>query len=352
MEGQSKTRKSAGLIFKLAGKLGPLLALIVILLVFTVIDVFFISKGVSNMKFLTPGNFSQVIGQTVVIAIGAVGMTFIIVSAGIDLSVGSLVAFTGVTSAWAITGLLKMQCPEALAMLVGLSVGLMTGAAVGLINGAAINLGKLPPFIVTLGMMEIVRGAALQWTNGVPIYGLPDSFRALNNAGLTFPMMGQTIQIPYSLFFLIVVGVAGAFILRKTIFGMQVYAVGSNENTARLCGVNVERVKLFVYTIGGLTMGVAGILHASRLNSGQPSEAVGMELEVIAAVVIGGGSLMGGEGTVSGAIIGAFIIKFLRNGCNIVGVSPYIQRIVIGLIIIIAVYIDQLRRRSASASKG
>ncbi|MBZ0257779.1 ABC transporter permease, partial [bacterium] len=159
------------------------------------------------------------------------------------------------------------------------------------------------------------------------------------------------IIIPYSLFVLIAVGVIGTFILRKTVFGMQVYAVGSNENTARLCGVNVERVKLFVYMIGGLTAGIAGILHASRLNSGQPGEAIAMELEVIAAVVIGGGSLMGGEGTVLGAIIGAFIIKFLRNGCNLVGVSPYMQRIVIGLIIIIAVYVDQMRRKTATAKK-
>lgn len=331
--------------------LKSLVPLIVILTIFTLIDIFVVS-GFADMKFLTPGNIAQVIGQTVVIAIGAVGMTFIIVSAGIDLSVGSLVALAGVMSTWAIMAVLNEDGSNIMiAMTIGIFVGVMTGAIAGLINGSVINIGKLPPFIVTLGMMEIVRGFALQWANGVPITGLPSAFRALNNSGFTIDTGREFIIIPYSLFVLIVVGVFGTFILRKTVFGMQVYAVGSNENTARLCGVNVERVKLFVYMIGGLTAGIAGILHASRLNSGQPGEAIAMELEVIAAVVIGGGSLMGGEGTVLGAIIGAFIIKFLRNGCNLVGVSPYMQRIVIGLIIIIAVYVDQMRRKSTSAKK-
>lgn len=346
-----KTPSSSGFGNYILKILKSLIPLIVILAIFTLIDIFVVS-GFADMKFLTPGNIAQVIGQTVVIAIGAVGMTFIIVSAGIDLSVGSLVALAGVMSTWAIMAVLNEDGSNIMiAMTVGIFAGVMTGAIAGLINGAVINVGKLPPFIVTLGMMEIVRGFALQWANGVPITGLPSAFRALNNSGFTFDTGRELVIIPYSLFVLIVVGVIGTFILRKTVFGMQVYAVGSNENTARLCGVNVERVKLFVYMIGGLTAGIAGILHASRLNSGQPGEAIAMELEVIAAVVIGGGSLMGGEGTVLGAIIGAFIIKFLRNGCNLVGVSPYMQRIVIGLIIIIAVYVDQMRRKSATAKK-
>lgn len=335
---------------KWAGKLGPLFALVLIIAVFTIIDIFYVS-GFWEMKFLTPGNIAQVIGQTVVIAIGAVGMTFIIVSAGIDLSVGSLVALTGVMATWTIMFLLDHNASLPVAMAAGLGAGVLTGALAGLINGSMVNVG-LPPFIVTLGMMEILRGCALQWAEGVPITGLPGAFRALNNAGFTFVLFGDLVIIPYSLIVLIVVSVAGSFVLRKTVLGMQVYAIGSNENTARLCGVNVERVKLYIYMIGGLTAGIAGILHASRLNSGQPGEAIAMELEVIAAVVIGGASLMGGEGTVLGAVIGAFIIKFLRNGCNLVGVSPYMQRIVIGLIIIIAVYADQMRRRSGKAKTG
>ncbi len=331
--------------------LKSLIPLIVILAIFTLIDIVYVS-GWSEMKFFTPGNITQVIGQTVVIAIGAVGMTFIIVSAGIDLSVGSLVALAGVMSTWTVMAVLNGdQSNIAVAMSAGLAAGILTGAFAGFLNGSMINLGKLPPFIVTLGMMEIIRGAALQWADGVPISGIPNAYKALSNSGFRIDLGSEIISIPYSLFVLIIVGLAGSFVLRKTVFGMQVYAVGSNENTARLCGVNVERVKLFVYMIGGLTAGIAGMLHASRLNSGQPSEAIGMELEVIAAVVIGGGSLMGGEGTVLGAIIGAFIIKFLYNGCNLIGVSSYMQRIVIGLIIIIAVYVDQMRRKTASAKQ-
>jgi len=328
-----------------------------------------------------------------VIAVAAVGMTFIIVSGGIDLSVGSVVALSGVYAAMMMSGEhadLGIAC--------GLLVGLFTGLACGVFNGILITRGilnpvlvllsgiyastfmrfpnpwegtkiafyiaaatgvvyflnrkfqatrnALPPFIATLGMMEIVRGVAFQSTDGLPITHLPDVFRKIGNTIMTIPAWGHEIMIPYSFYILIPLAFLAGFILKYTVFGVQVYAVGSNEQTARLCGVSVERVKLWVYMIGGLTAGLAGILHASRLNTGQPSEAQGMELEVIAAVVIGGGSLMGGEGTILGSVVGAFIIKFLRNGCNLVGVSPFVQRIVIGLIIIIAVYVDQLRRKS------
>ncbi|MBZ0257910.1 hypothetical protein K8I31_17735, partial [bacterium] len=181
-----QTSSSSGFGNYILKILKSLIPLIVILAIFTLIDIFVVS-GFADMKFLTPGNIAQVIGQTVVIAIGAVGMTFIIVSAGIDLSVGSLVALAGVMSTWAIMAVLNEDGSNIMiAMTVGIFVGVMTGAIAGLINGSVINIGKLPPFIVTLGMMEIVRGFALQWANGVPITGLPSAFRALNNSGFTF----------------------------------------------------------------------------------------------------------------------------------------------------------------------
>ncbi len=327
-------------ILWLSGKIGPLIALIVVLGIF---------GSINPSQFLSPLNLGNVVGQTVVIAIAAIGMTFIIISAGIDLSVGSLVALAGVYATMAIVSLpLETPFQIFLAITFGIFVGIVTGILCGLINGVVITYGKLPPFIVTLGMLEILRGTALQSAQGLPITGLPRAFGQIGNAMWTIPIGETVMYVPYSLVVLIPVALIAGFLLRYTVFGMQVFALGSNEQTARLCGVNVTRVKLFVYMIGGLTAGLAGILHASRLNTGQPSEAVGMELDVIAAVVVGGGSLMGGEGSILGSVVGALIIRFLRNGCVVVGVTPFVQRILIGLIIIAAVYVDQLRRRKLS----
>jgi ribose transport system permease protein len=263
-------------------------------------------------EFLHPLNLANVAGQTAVIAVAAIGMTFVIVSAGIDLSVGSVIALSGVYATMVMSGLYARATGASPGWVtasiltgipLGILVGLLTGLVCGLVNGGIITSGKLPPFIVTLGMLEIVRGLALWSANGLPVTNLPPGFTSIGNAVLTLPVGGFEVFIPYSLFILIPVALAGAFVLRYTVFGVQVYAVGSNENTARLCGVNVRLVKLMVYMIGGLLAGLAGILHASRLNTGQPSEAVGMELDVIAAVVVGGGSLMGGKGTILGSVI-------------------------------------------------
>ncbi len=447
----------------LSGKIGPVFALILVIAIF---------GSIEPGKFFSFQNFSNVAGQTAVIAIAAIGMTFVIVSAGIDLSVGSLVALAGVYATMIMSSdhlmsldYLGKYLNSSSALSLGIFVGLLTGAVCGLISGVVITRGKLAPFIVTLGMMEILRGVALQSAGGLPVTNLPNNFSKIGNAvwsitisrslefsedELNFTALSNRFRdgtdpaaqcvranlsdetktmleeykdareipdelkeslvkdlnafirsgpiytperfensplsdrlmyrinknpqgnnlihlnrliledaypnfiekgdmillIPYPLFILIPLAFLAGFVLKYTVFGVQVYAVGSNEQTAQLCGVNVNRVKVLVYIIGGVTAGLAGIIHASRLNTGQPSEALGMELEVIAAVVIGGGSLMGGEGTILGSIMGAFIIKFLRNGCNIVGVSSFVQRIVIGLIIIVAVYIDQLRRKS------
>ncbi|RJP31423.1 MAG: ABC transporter permease [Candidatus Omnitrophota bacterium] len=324
----------------LSGKVGPLFALFVVLLIF---------GSISPDKFFSTLNLGNVVGQTAVIAIAAIGMTFVIISAGIDLSVGSLVALAGVYATMTMVKVAEMMPGHILIPIAaGIVVGLLTGALCGLINGAVITMGRLPPFIVTLGMLEILRGTALQSADGLPITRLPRGFSQIGNAMWTIPVGNTVIYLPYALLILIPLAILAWFLLKYTVFGMQVYAVGSNEQTARLCGVNVTKVKILVYIIGGITAGLAGILHASRLNSGQPSEAVGMELDIIAAVVVGGGSLMGGEGSILGSVVGALIIRFLRNGCVVVGVSPFVQRIIIGLIIIAAVFIDQLRRRKLS----
>lgn len=351
-------------IWRLWEKAGPLFALILVIAIFGILE---------PKNFLSYNNFSNVAGQTAVIAIAAVGMTFVIISAGIDLSAGSLVALAGVIATMTMSSNtyfislypwvaeLPPWQANTILILSGILTGILAGALCGLVSGATITYGKLPPFIVTLGMMEILRGLALYTAGGLPITNLPAGFRQIGNQALIIPLesivdipvltvltwMGTEIEIPYSVFLIIPVALMGAFILRYTVFGVQVYAIGSNEQTARLCGVKVNQVKIGVYIICGITAGLAGVLHASRLNTGQPSEGVGMELSIIAAVVIGGASLMGGEGTILGAIVGAFIIILLRNGCNLVGVSPFVQRIVIGLIIIISVYLDQMRRRAS-----
>lgn len=306
-------------------KLGPFLALIVVIAIFGILE---------PAKFFSIINIGNIINQTVVTAIAAIGMTYIIVSAGIDLSVGSVVAFTGVLSTMFIVWA-SPSMPVMLVIPLGVLVGILCGGLCGAFNGFVITKGKMPPFIVTLGMLEMMRGASYVVSGGLPVTNLPKMFSAMGN------------NYQYSIVFLIVIAIILTFVLRKTVFGVQVYAVGSNENTARLCGVKVDRTKLFVYIIGGMTAGLAGVLQASRLSTGQPSTGIGFELDVIAAVVVGGGSLMGGEGTITGSIIGAFIIKILRNGCNLVGISPYVQRIIIGLIIIIAVFVDQLRRKQS-----
>jgi len=317
-------------LIDILGKLGPFFALIIIIIFF---------RNRAGEVFFSPRNISNIIQQTSVIAIGAVGMTFIIVSAGIDLSAGSLIAFSGVCSAMAVVATGNIY--------VGILVAVSVGCLCGILNGVVITKGKLPPFIVTLGMLEILRGSAYQITGGLPVdTNIPQAFTNISNSVFTIPIGGTELIIPYLFLILIPVAIIGGFILKYTVFGVQVYAVGSNEQTAKLCGVNVDRVKIMVYALGGFLVGLAGLLQASRLRSGQPSTAIGLELDIIAAVVVGGGSLMGGEGTIIGSVIGAFIIRILRNGCVLMDISPYVQRIIIGIIIILAVYVDQMRRMS------
>ncbi|MBA2527546.1 MAG: ribose ABC transporter permease, partial [Pyrinomonadaceae bacterium] len=263
-------------------------------------------------------------------AIIAVGMTFVIITAGIDLSVGSVLAFAGVVMASA----LHQGVPLPVALLVGLGIGLVCG----LVNGLLITIGRLPPFIATLGMMSVARGTALMFTEGRPVSGFSEGFRSLAT--------GEVLRVPTPVIIMIVVYASAYFILGRTKLGRYTYAIGGNEEAALLSGINVKLYKTLVYGLAGMLSGLAAILLTARLNSAQPIAGMNYELDAIAATVIGGTSLLGGEGTVLGTLIGALIMAVLRNGLNLLGVSSFIQQIVIGSVIIVAVLIDMgLKRR-------
>ena len=274
--------------------------------------------------FLTVSNLLNVLEQTSINAVIAVGMTFVILSAGIDLSVGSILALAGVVLAT----LLHQDWPVPAAI----AVGLLMGFGFGALNGAAIAWGRLPPFIATLGMMSIARGCALLFTEGRPVSGFDQTFRSLATA--------RILGIPAPVVLTAAVYLVARFVLTSTRFGRYVYAMGGNEEATRLSGVNVRLHKMLVYGVSGLTSGLAAVLLTARLNSAQPIAGIMYELDAIAAVVIGGTSLAGGEGGVGGTLIGALIMGVLRNGLNLLGVSSFLQQVVIGLVIVFAVLLD------------
>ncbi len=274
--------------------------------------------------FLTVSNLLNIAQQTSINAIIAVGMTFVIITAGIDLSVGSIMAFSGVVLA----SVLEAGFPMPIAIILGLGVGLLCG----LINGILITAGRLPPFISTLGMMSVARGAALLYTDGRPISGFSNDFR--------FLAAGEIFHIPMPVIIMIIVYIIAHFLLTKTKFGRYTYAIGGNEEASILSGIKVKFYKTAVYGFCGLLSGLAAIILTARLNSAQPIAGIMYELDAIAATVIGGTSLMGGEGRVIGTLIGALIMGVLRNGLNLLGVSSFIQQTVIGAVIILAVLID------------
>jgi ribose transport system permease protein len=248
----------------------------------------------------------------------------VILSGGIDLSVGSLVALAGVVLAT----LLHADTPVVVAILSAIAAGALFGS----LNGLAITWGRLPPFIATLGMMSVARGCALLFTDGRPVSGFEPAFRALATA--------RVIGIPAPVFLTAAVYLAAQFVLSETRFGRYVYAIGGNEEATRLSGVSIRLHKTAVYAVSGATSALAAVLLTARLNSAQPIAGMMYELDAIAAVVIGGTSLMGGEGTLGGTLIGALIMGVLRNGLNLLGVSSFMQQVVIGLVIVGAVLID------------
>jgi len=287
-------------------------------------------------SFLTLDNFLNVLRRSSVYGILAIGMTFVIISGGIDLSVGSLLALCGMCAAGTMVSL-GGSSPSSGVMAFGIAAGLLTGAAAGLLSGALITRLKLQPFIATLGTMSLYRGIALVMYDGQPI-NCP-SFRYLGE--------GTYLGVPISvILFLLVIAVSGA-ILKFTRFGRHTYAIGSNPEAAHHAGIRVDRRILTIYTFGGLLTGLGAVIAMSRTVSAQPTAGVGAELDVIAAVVIGGASLSGGRGTVTGTLIGTLLISFLRNGCTLVGVSTNAQLIVIGIVIVLAVAVDQFTRRKA-----
>lgn len=279
--------------------------------------------------FLTVSNLVNIVQQTSINAIIAVGLTYVIITAGIDLSVGSILAFAGVVLGSA----LNAGVPIILAIGAALVVGMLCGA----VNGLLIAYGKLPPFISTLGMMSVARGAALIYSDGRPISGFSSEFRFIAN--------GEILSIPAPILIMLLIYLVAHFILTKTRLGRYIYAMGGNEEAAILSGVNVKVYKTIVYSIGGLLSGLAAVLLTARLNSAQPIAGLMYELDAIAATVIGGTSLMGGEGKVAGTLIGALIMGVLRNGLNLLGVSSFLQQTIIGSVIIIAVLIDMALKK-------
>lgn len=282
--------------------------------------------------FLTPANLGNVIRQNAFTAILAAGMTFVILTGGIDLSVGSVVGLSGMVCASVMTGGGSVAA--------GVAAGLAVGAATGMLNGAAVTMLRIPAFVVTLATMLILRGAAYKLTDARTISGLPASFSALSGGVVAASLM-------------IAIFLAAWLLLMWTPFGRHVYAVGGNAQAAWLSGVRVTRVQFAVYTLSGLAAGVAGVLVASRLNAGYPRAGEFYELDAIAAVVVGGTSLFGGRGSIWGTLAGAFFIGVLNNGLNLFRVSPYDQLIVKGVVLLAAASLDRWRQaQGASLFRG
>ena len=305
--------------------LGPFIGLL------TVIALFSLSSEVRPYLF-TGANLKIVLLQTVIVAIGALGMTMIIVSGGIDLSVGSSVALTSVLGAI----LLVNGYSASAAML----LTILLGGIIGLVNGSIIAAFRMMPFIVTLGMMGVARGMA-KWVAGNQTVNAPES---VINELMRRIAPNSLFPLPPGVWIAIGLAVLMAIVMRQTVFGRYIFAIGSNEATARLCGIRVQLHKVLIYALAGLFFGVAGLMQLSRLTQGDPTVAIGLELDIIAAVVIGGASLNGGTGSILGSMIGALIMAVLRNGSNQMGWPTYMQEIIIGAVIVLAVGLDRLRQ--------
>ncbi len=304
------------------------------LLPFLTLILLCIALTIATPHFLTAINLASVARQTAVINIMALGMTLVIITGGIDLSVGSVLAVAGLFGTMAI----KAGQPGIIAVVIGTAAGLVCG----LLNGLMITRLRIAPFIVTLGTLGGFRGFALVVSKGLPVHDIPASFSYLGD--------GNLLGVPFSLWVLAVCAIAMHLLLENTKLGRYSFAIGSNESAAFYAGVPIKNVLTAVYAIAGLLAGLAGMVEASRLMTGQPTAGQGYELQAIAAVVIGGGSLQGGEGSVVGTLIGAFIMGLLSNGSDLLGINPYWQQVTIGVVIIAAVGFDELRKRRFAAA--
>jgi ribose transport system permease protein len=311
-------------------RLAPVFGLILVIAIFALMSD-------APAQYLSVRNLRIVLAQTVIVALGAIGMTIIIVSGGIDLSVGSAIALTGVVTA--------VTLRDGGSPFSAVIAGVLVGGLVGLINGLAITRLKVMPFIATLGMLGVARGVAKYLADQQTV-NVPATW--VNELAVTFPTPSWLIVAP-GVWLTLVLAIAATIMLRNTVFGRRIFAIGSNEAAARACGVATDRLKVWIYGLAGLLFGLSGVTQMSRLRQGDPTVAIGTELDIIAAVVIGGGSLSGGEGTIAGAMIGALTMAFLRNGSQQMGWPNYIQEIMIGVIIVLAVAADRVRRSRATA---
>jgi ribose transport system permease protein len=314
--------------------LGITLSLVLLVIAFTA----------AGSGFVNPHNLQTMAAQSVIISLGAIGMTLVIVSGGIDLSVGSAIALSMVVTAW---------CIEAGMWLWAAAVcGVLTGGVVGLLNGAMITAFRLVPFIATLGMMGMARGLAklIARSQQINLRATHRDWDDLWLAQMTVnpgasPHVPEWLLVAPVVWLLVALAALMALVLRHTVFGRHVFAIGSSEAAARLCGVRVSRTKVIIYTVAGLFTGLAGVVFVSRQSQGDPTAALAYELDIIAAVVIGGGSLRGGEGSILGSLVGALIMIVLRSGLTMVNAPAPVQEILIGAVIIVAVIVDQLQHR-------
>ena len=294
--------------------------------------IFLVIFPTTRTTFLTPNNMFNILRQNASNLFLATGMTMVIILGGIELSVGSVIALSGCVAAGCVVNL---GLPEA----VGFLAAILVGAIVGMFNGLVICKTDIPPFIVTLASMNIAKGIALVYTQGAPIRCMTDAFK--------FPGAGYVGPVPTPVILMLIVFVIAALMINRTQLGRHIYAVGGNAQAAKFSGINVSKVKFIVYTYTGIMAGIAGVVVASRLYSGQPTAGDGAEMDAIAAVVVGGTSMSGGSGRIGGTLIGVLIIGVLNNGLNLMGVDSNWQYIVKGLVILLAVYVDFIRNKKA-----
>lgn len=311
---EGKTRNKLGFDFHKYGMTLVLVAMVVLM-------------SFLSPTFLSARNIMNVVRQISIIAICGFGVTMVIITTGIDLSIGSVIALVSVIAA----SFANDQYP----VIVPIIIGLLVGGLAGMINGTLVAKGRLPAFIATLGMMIAARGFALIYSDGRPVTGLSDTFKFIGR--------GYLFKIPFPIYVLVAIAAISHIILKHTKFGKYVYAIGGNEQAARISGINVDKYRILIYSYAGLMTAIAGILLTSRISAGQPTAAVGYELDAIAASVIGGTSLMGGIGTIFGTVIGALIMGVLNNGLDLMHVSAYWQQVVKGAIIVGAVLLDNKR---------
>ena len=305
---------------------GVVLALVLLFMIFTL----------TSGTFIAGKNLLNITRQVSVNALIAIGMTFVIVTGGIDLSVGSVIAFSGIIAS---SIMVSTNLPVWIAILAGILVGTLTGV----VNGIFITFLNMPAFIATMGTMTMLRGLGYIYTQGYPIYNLPKAFKQIGQ--------GYLGMVPIATIILLVVAVVGYLVLRRTVFGRHVYAIGGNMEASKLMGIRVKAVQFMTYVLCGSVCGVAAVVQTARLGSGMPTIGIGYELDAIAAAVIGGAAMAGGSGSIPGTILGAILLGVLSNGLSLLNVDSYVMQVISGAVVIIAVLIDEMRRITSNRAQ-